>query len=544
MSRLTEPGAIRARLSAVRRFCATPALVARSCARNRRSRLRSRQGGRPQALALGSARAPADRVRPKPGARISRRPRTARSRSRSFRPNSSARRSIITTWRATTSPTSLTSTPAISRAVSRSSPSARCRSCSATRARAPRRSIPGIANMRPTEMKDTHFCFAFIHDPGALHSRKKIVLPQDLRGAKVRPAQSTIAELVTRLGGTNVQASAPEAREVLERGVADAITFPWGSLYLFGIDKVVKHHIDAPLYTTVFTFSMNKDKYEFDEPCAEEGHGRSLLDRLGGEDRRPLGRLRSRRPRQDESRSRLTSSSSSRPIRWQAWRATVEPLEGKLGGGGEAGRRRSRRRARRAQRQHRQIRRRSMTAAEGRRAGVTGNAMDRFIDGIELAAAAFIGIVAIDIFVSVLLRYLFNASIPDSYDFGRLLLGILIFWGIAATSYRGGHITVDLVWAAAGPRGKRVDRYFRDAGALVRRHRSDRDAVRQGALDPRRPCSDLRSSSADLAVLRRRLGGRRVGRDPHRRAHLAAHFSPREAQFRTDRQGRGMRRRR
>ena len=84
------------------------------------------------------------------------------------------------------------------------------------------------------------------------------------------------------------------------------------------------------------------------------------------------------------------------------------------------------------------------------------NVMDRFIDGIELAATGFIGIVAVDIFVSVLLRYLFSASIPDSYDFGRLLLGILIFWGIAATSYRGSHITVDLVWAAAGPRGKRA----------------------------------------------------------------------------------------
>ena len=84
------------------------------------------------------------------------------------------------------------------------------------------------------------------------------------------------------------------------------------------------------------------------------------------------------------------------------------------------------------------------------------NVMDRFIDGIELAAAGFIGIVAVDIFVSVLLRYLFSASIPDSYDFGRLLLGILIFWGIAATSYRGSHITVDLVWAAAGRRGKRA----------------------------------------------------------------------------------------
>lgn len=84
------------------------------------------------------------------------------------------------------------------------------------------------------------------------------------------------------------------------------------------------------------------------------------------------------------------------------------------------------------------------------------NFMDRFIDGIELAAAGFIGIVAIDIFVSVLLRYLFSVSIPNSYDFGRLLLGILIFWGIAATSYRGSHITVDLVWTAADQRGKRA----------------------------------------------------------------------------------------
>jgi TRAP-type C4-dicarboxylate transport system permease small subunit len=84
------------------------------------------------------------------------------------------------------------------------------------------------------------------------------------------------------------------------------------------------------------------------------------------------------------------------------------------------------------------------------------SAMDRFIDTIEWLAAAFVGIVAVDIFVSVLLRYFFAVSIPDSYDFGKLLLGILIFWGIAATSYRGTHITVDLVWSAAGPRGKRL----------------------------------------------------------------------------------------
>ena len=113
------------------------------------------------------------------------------------------------------------------------------------------------------EMKDVHFCFAFVHDPGTFHSRnKKITMPEDIRGMKVRPATSTIGQMVTLLGGTNVQASAPESRDALERGVADAITFPWGSILLFGIDKVTKYHMDAPLYVTPFVWVMNKDKYE------------------------------------------------------------------------------------------------------------------------------------------------------------------------------------------------------------------------------------------------------------------------------------------
>lgn len=85
-----------------------------------------------------------------------------------------------------------------------------------------------------------------------------------------------------------------------------------------------------------------------------------------------------------------------------------------------------------------------------------GNLMDRFIDSIEWIAALFIGIVAADVFITVMLRYFFSIAIPDAYDFGQQLLGILIFWGIAATSYRGTHITVDLVWANVGPRWQRV----------------------------------------------------------------------------------------
>jgi TRAP-type C4-dicarboxylate transport system substrate-binding protein len=112
-----------------------------------------------------------------------------------------------------------------------------------------------------TEMKDTYVCFAFLHDPGTLHSKKKIVLPSDLNGMKIRPAGSTISDMVKMFGGTNVQTSAPEARDAIERGVADAITFPWGSLILFGIDKAVKYHIDAPLYTALFTYNINLDRY-------------------------------------------------------------------------------------------------------------------------------------------------------------------------------------------------------------------------------------------------------------------------------------------
>ena len=113
----------------------------------------------------------------------------------------------------------------------------------------------------PTEMKDTKLCFAFIHDPGSLHGKRKIMVPGDLNGIKVRPAQSTIGEMVKLFGGTNVQASAPESRDAIERGVADEITFPWGSIFLFGIDKVAKYHIDVPLYSTVFTYNINLKAY-------------------------------------------------------------------------------------------------------------------------------------------------------------------------------------------------------------------------------------------------------------------------------------------
>lgn len=82
--------------------------------------------------------------------------------------------------------------------------------------------------------------------------------------------------------------------------------------------------------------------------------------------------------------------------------------------------------------------------------------LDRAIDWVEKVAAAFLAVVTTLTFVAVVLRYAIAWSVPDAYDFGRLLLGVIVFWGIAVASYRGDHITVDLMWNFLGPRARRA----------------------------------------------------------------------------------------
>jgi TRAP-type transport system periplasmic protein len=112
-----------------------------------------------------------------------------------------------------------------------------------------------------TEMKDVKFCFAHVH-VGTIHAKMAITDPAQIKGMKIRPANATTAQYMTLLGATNVSVSAPEARDAIERGVADAITFPWLSLISFGIDKAVKYHTDARMYASGFVWVMNKGWYD------------------------------------------------------------------------------------------------------------------------------------------------------------------------------------------------------------------------------------------------------------------------------------------
>ena len=111
-----------------------------------------------------------------------------------------------------------------------------------------------------TEMADVFFCLANPHDPGTIHSKKQIKVPGDIKGLNVRPAHATMARFVSSLGGSSVQVPAPEAREAIAKGTADAITFPWNSVDIFGITPEVPYHLDMPFYISAQLMLFNKDK--------------------------------------------------------------------------------------------------------------------------------------------------------------------------------------------------------------------------------------------------------------------------------------------
>jgi TRAP-type C4-dicarboxylate transport system substrate-binding protein len=113
------------------------------------------------------------------------------------------------------------------------------------------------------EMGDVKVCLAFAFAPGAIHGRRPIRVPEDIRGLKVRATNATVAQMVTLLGGSSVHVAAPEMREAVERGVVDALTTPWGSVIRpWGVDKAAPHTLDMSFYSSTVVVAMNKAAYE------------------------------------------------------------------------------------------------------------------------------------------------------------------------------------------------------------------------------------------------------------------------------------------
>lgn len=112
------------------------------------------------------------------------------------------------------------------------------------------------------EMPDVKLCLAHVGPSGTFHSSVPITVPQDVSGLQVRPSGGAMAQYIADLGGSAVQVPAPEVRGAIERGVANAITFPWGSLKVFGISEAVQYHLDRDIYYVGAGLVMNKAKYD------------------------------------------------------------------------------------------------------------------------------------------------------------------------------------------------------------------------------------------------------------------------------------------
>ncbi|MGZ5864933.1 MAG: TRAP transporter substrate-binding protein, partial [Xanthobacteraceae bacterium] len=112
------------------------------------------------------------------------------------------------------------------------------------------------------EMKDVKYCFSFTYDPARIHMKnKRVEVPADIKGLKFRPSHGTFANWVAGLGATNVQAGPAETRDLLEKGVVDAVTSPYGSMYIFGMEKVTKYTLELPVTTSTFQWIMNWKTY-------------------------------------------------------------------------------------------------------------------------------------------------------------------------------------------------------------------------------------------------------------------------------------------
>lgn len=93
--------------------------------------------------------------------------------------------------------------------------------------------------------------------------------------------------------------------------------------------------------------------------------------------------------------------------------------------------------------------------------------MNRLVQIVETVAGLFLAAVVLITLVSVVLRYVFNSSLPDGYDFASLLLGVAVLWGMAPAARDNAHIKVDSLWSALKSGGRRTVDLFAAGVSLV-----------------------------------------------------------------------------
>ncbi|QIE54065.1 TRAP transporter substrate-binding protein [Pikeienuella piscinae] len=124
------------------------------------------------------------------------------------------------------------------------------------------------------------------HNGGLIHtSEKKVETMEDLDGLRIRTPSPAVSEMLTFLGATPQGLPPGQVYESLQRGVIDGTVFPWDPVASFGLNEVLKYHLDAGAYTVSFFFVMNENSYnslsETAQACVDKYSGDALVSNFG-----------------------------------------------------------------------------------------------------------------------------------------------------------------------------------------------------------------------------------------------------------------------
>ncbi|GAB4362669.1 MAG: TRAP transporter substrate-binding protein [Oricola sp.] len=124
------------------------------------------------------------------------------------------------------------------------------------------------------------------HNGGLVHtSTKKVETMEDLKGLRIRTPSPAVSDMLSFLGADPQGLPPGEVYENLQRGVIDGTVFPWDPVKSFGLNEVLKYHLDAGVYTVSFFFVMNQRSYDRLSPeaqaCVDKYSGDALVSKFG-----------------------------------------------------------------------------------------------------------------------------------------------------------------------------------------------------------------------------------------------------------------------
>lgn len=143
-----------------------------------------------------------------------------------------------------------------------------------------------LPNLLAEDYRDFKPIALHCHNPGLFHTRdKSLKTIADVKGLRMRAPNPPTQALLAYLGATPVGMPPGQVYENIEKGVIDGAVFPWDAIKGFRLENILKHHLDARVYTSCFHLVMSPKRYAELPPDVKQAidatTGQALTDKFG-----------------------------------------------------------------------------------------------------------------------------------------------------------------------------------------------------------------------------------------------------------------------